>query len=121
MVAKIIEKTKNESYVSSNTSEIGVQFEEKVADLYRKLGYRVSFTPSSGDYGVDLIAESNNMRIGIQCKNHGGNIGVDAVMQANSGALYYDCKNSVVAAPVGFTKRAYEMAGKLNVELLIIN
>ncbi|XKF16768.1 restriction endonuclease [Halomonas sp. BLK-85] len=107
-------------YSSESSVKIGLDFEKKIAEIYERIGYKVSYTSASGDFGIDLIAESNSGRIGIQCKNHGANVGVDAVMQTHSGALYYDCKNSVVVSSSGFTKSAYEMASKLKVELLTI-
>lgn len=100
--------------------EHGGVFEVRVAGLYKALGYEVTLTPSTGDFGIDILAKSNNGIIGIQCKNYAGNVGVDAVMQAHSGAVYYQCKSSAVVAPNGFTEAAYEMANKLGVELLVL-
>lgn len=122
IIKKVLELDQLSSKRSSESSvEIGLEFEKKVAEMYERIGYNVSFTSTTGDFGIDLIAESNNGRIGVQCKSYGSSVGVDAVMQAHSGALYYDCKNSVVASSNGFTKSAYEMANKLKVELLTIN
>jgi hypothetical protein len=97
----------------------GVHFENSVVALYRQLGYIVTETPSTGDFGVDVIAQSNIERIGIQCKQHAANVGVEAVMQAHSGGHYYGCSRFVVCATEGFTQAAQEMAEKLKVELLV--
>jgi HJR/Mrr/RecB family endonuclease len=97
----------------------GVHFENSIIELYRQLGYVVTETPSTGDFGIDVIAQSNIERIGIQCKKHATNVGVEAVMQAHSGGHYYGCSRFVVCATEGFTQAAQEMAEKLKVELLI--
>lgn len=103
-----------------STLEVGGDLEDRVAALYKSLGYEVVFTPSTRDFGVDILAKSNNGVVGVQCKNYSGNVGVDAVMQAHSGSAYYNCSSSVVVAPSGFTEAAYEMANKLGVELLVL-
>ncbi|MFD2190769.1 restriction endonuclease [Pistricoccus aurantiacus] len=120
MIDKLLALETGASEPTPTNVEIGNHLESLVANLYRKLGYTVTETPATSDFGIDLIAKSNSGLVGIQCKNYLGNVGVDAVMQAHSGALYYDCKNSVVVASNGFTKAAYQMANKLNVELLVL-
>ncbi|WP_204126631.1 restriction endonuclease [Pseudomonas ogarae] len=98
---------------------IGLGLEKAVLELYRIIGYTVSETSASGDFGIDILAQSNTEKIGIQCKNHAGNVGVDSVMQAHSGGHYYGCSRFVVYSASGFTSGAFEMAKKLNVELLV--
>jgi restriction system protein len=120
MIDKILSQESGTNEPTQTSVEIGNHLESQVADLYRKLGYGITETPATNDFGIDLIARSNSGLVGIQCKNYTDNVGVEAVMQAHSGALYYDCKSSVVVASSGFTKAAYEMANKLNVELLVL-
>jgi DNA-binding protein H-NS len=46
----------------------GSEFESAIALLYARKGYQVKKTPSSGDFGVDVIAEKKGRRIVIQAK-----------------------------------------------------
>jgi|TARA_Y100000592_G_scaffold98031_1_gene170112 HJR/Mrr/RecB family endonuclease len=106
--------------VETQTSNLkGARFEKVVLEHYNTAGYSVSETASTGDFGIDILAQSNVEKIGIQCKNHSGMVGVEAVMQAHSGGNYYDCTRFIVYSTNGFTPAALEMASKLRVELLI--
>jgi hypothetical protein len=109
----------NADLLKPSSSFVGLSLEKAVFELYRLVGYAVSETSTSGDFGIDIIAQSNVEKIGIQCKNYTGNVGVEAVMQAHSGGHYYGCTRFIVYGTSGFTSAALEMATKLNVELLI--
>lgn len=102
-----------------SSNAVGLSLEKAVLELYRIIGYAVSETSATGDFGIDILAQSNAEKIGIQCKNHAGTVGVEAVMQAHSGGHYYGCTRFVVYSASGFTPAALEMANKLKVELLI--
>jgi HJR/Mrr/RecB family endonuclease len=108
-----------QSMVTQTTDNKGLSFEKDILEFYRTAGYSVSETSSTGDFGIDILAQSNVEKIGIQCKNHSGMVGVEAVMQAHSGGNYYDCSRFIVYSTNGFTPAALEMASKLRVELLI--
>ncbi len=38
----------------------GRQFEEYVGTLFEKHGYRITYTPATGDFGADLILKKGN-------------------------------------------------------------
>lgn len=44
------------------------QFEDRIADLYRRLGYTVEQTPYSGDRGRDAIIRLNGATYLVECK-----------------------------------------------------
>lgn len=46
------------------------EFEDAVADMYRRLGYIVEQTPYSNDHGKDGIAYKNNKKYVIECKRY---------------------------------------------------
>jgi restriction system protein len=79
------------------------------------LGYSVSFTPASGDQGVDLIANRQGRRIAIQCKDYKAPVGNDAAQQVFSGAAFYGAQIAFVIAPNGFTPAARRLASTLGV------
>ena len=46
----------------------GRDFEIFIAEFFEKRGYEVELTPSSGDYGIDVIIKSEFSKVGIQTK-----------------------------------------------------
>ena len=51
------------------SSMSGWDFERYCADCLLKKGFtKAEVTSGSGDHGVDIIAEQNGIRFGIQCK-----------------------------------------------------
>jgi len=48
----------------------GQEFEKFLALLFSKIGYSTELTKVSGDQGIDIIAEKNGKKIGIQAKYH---------------------------------------------------
>jgi restriction system protein len=88
----------------------GVEFEEFVAAQLRTRGWGVTHTASAGDYGVDLVAKKDGIRMAVQCKRLAKAVGVAAVQQVVSGALQHGCNQTVVVTNQGFTKAAYRLA-----------
>ena len=80
--------------------------------------YKVSFTKTTGDYGIDITADDDIVRIAIQCKcYHGHSVGNDAVQQVVSGKEFYGCDKAMVVTNSTFTPAAIEQAKKSNVIL----
>ena len=96
----------------------GVEFEEYLAGLFRKQGYKAEMTPSSGDYGADLVLVKDGQRIAIQAKRYAGSVGVAAVQEALSGMAYYQCGAAWVVTTGTFTPNAGELAEKSGVRLI---
>jgi restriction system protein len=88
----------------------GTAFEDYVAARLRRAGWQVTFTPLTGDYGVDLIAEKDGKLVAIQCKRHGNSVGVSAVQQVVSGARHHGCTKSIVVSNQEFTRAAKQLA-----------
>ncbi|OBH28603.1 hypothetical protein A5692_22630 [Mycobacterium sp. E342] len=88
----------------------GVEFERYVAARLRRAGWRVTFTPPVGDYGVDLIAERDGHSVAVQCKRYGQSVGVAAVQQVVSGARHHGCTRSIVVSNREFTRAAKQLA-----------
>jgi restriction system protein len=88
----------------------GVEFEEFVAAQLRTVGWSVTRTASTGDYGVDLIAKRNGACMAVQCKRQAKAVGVAAVQQVVAGALQHRCNQTVVVSNRGFTKAARQLA-----------
>lgn len=96
----------------------GHQFEYFCADLLRKNGFsNVEVTQGSGDHGIDILAEKDDISYAIQCKCYSSNIGNAAVQQAHSGKGFYHKDVAVVMTNRHFTAQAIEEAKTLGVKL----
>ncbi|MCI8996574.1 MAG: restriction endonuclease [Lachnospiraceae bacterium] len=96
----------------------GWEFEEYAARLLEKNGFRhVQVTRSSGDQGVDILAERDGTSYAIQCKHYTGKISNKAVQEAYAGAEYYGCDVPVVLTDSSFTRSARELGESIGVEL----
>jgi len=96
----------------------GVEFENYVEALLRRDGYKTETTPTSGDYGVDLVAIKDKQRIAIQCKRYTKAIDQAAVREVYAGMTKYQCSLGVVITNRHFTKHAVELAGSTNCILI---
>lgn len=91
----------------------GLEFEAYVAELLRRHGYRhVSLTEPS-DMGVDIIAEKNGERWGVQTKRCTGRVGDFAVKQVVAGLRPYRCSRAMVITNSTYTNRAKKL-GRYN-------
>lgn len=96
----------------------GLQFEHRCAELLRYRGFhKVTVTKGSGDQGVDILAQKNGIKFGIQCKYYSHPVGNKAIQEAYAGTDFYDCDKAMVMTNSTFTKAARELADKLEVEL----
>jgi len=94
----------------------GFEFEYYCADLLAANGFiEVEVTKSSGDYGIDILAEKDGVTYAIQCKRYTGPVGVKAVQEAYAGRDYYDRMVGAVMTNQYFTKPAAEAARKLKI------
>ena len=89
----------------------GHEFEQFIANLLRKLGYqKVEVTPGSGDQGVDVLAEKDDIRYAMQCKCYASDLGNTPVQEVNTGKVIYHCHVGVVVTNRYFTQGAKEAA-----------
>jgi restriction system protein len=96
----------------------GSEFEEYIAFLFGRLGYRVCKTSKGGDFGLDIIARSANNSLGIQCKRWKNKIGVKAIQEVVAGCIHYGCDTPMVVTNSRFTKQAEQMARSTNCVLV---
>jgi restriction system protein len=96
----------------------GTDFENYIAARLERAGWHVTFTPASGDYGVDLIARREDRSVAVQCKRLGRPVGVAAVQQVVAGARHHDCAKSIVISNQEFTDAAKKLAFTHNCQLI---
>lgn len=95
----------------------GIEFEQFLCLLFEKMGYMTIQTKGSGDQGIDVIAQNNICKIGIQAKRYTGNVGNAAVQEALAGKMFYNCDRVMVITNSTFTPMAVDLANKTHVEL----
>ena len=89
----------------------GIEFEQYVTNMLEDIGYsNVKLTKASNDYGVDIVAEKDNIKYAIQCKNYNSPLGNSCVQEVYSGKKYYNCHIAVVITNSTFTANAKELA-----------
>lgn len=95
----------------------GHSFEHWCADLLKLNGFEnVSVTPGSGDQGVDILAEKDEVKYAIQCKCYSNDLGNSPVQEVHTGRTVYKCQIGIVMTNQGFTdgaKKAAEATGVL--------
>lgn len=114
----IQEKTKNNEQAPQAPIHTGVDYENYVESLLQTSGFNVSRTPTTGDQGVDLVAEKNGTRIAIQCKYYSKPVGNKAVQEVIAGRDFYNCQFACVVSNNSFTPAARKIANFSNVLLL---
>ena len=96
----------------------GHDFEYYCADILKKNGFsNVKVTQGSGDHGIDILADKDDISYAIQCKCYSSNIGNAAVQQAHTGKSIYHKDIAVVLTNQYFTTQAKEEADVLGVKL----
>lgn len=89
----------------------GHSFEYWCADLLRNCGYQnVEVTKGSGDQGVDIIAEKDDLRYAIQCKRYASKLSNKPIQEIYAGKSLYNCDVGVVMTNSHFTSGAVELA-----------
>lgn len=97
----------------------GYEFEEYVANLYKKLGYRIEeVTKKSGDQGADVIAYKDNVKYVIQVKFYSNPVGNKAVQEVVASIGMYKADKGIVVTNSTFTSSAVELANANNIELV---
>jgi hypothetical protein len=96
----------------------GTDFEDYMAEVFRKQGYEVELTPTSGDQGVDLLLNKQGLRVAVQLKRYQGGVGNKAVQEIHSGKGFYDADEGWVITTSTYTRSARQLANKLGIRLI---
>lgn len=88
----------------------GEEFEQFLGELFKKRGFKITYTSISGDYGADLILRDGDEKIALQAKRYSGNVGVKAVQEVIGAVKMYDADEAWVVTNSYFTKQAIKLA-----------
>jgi len=114
---KIMGNTLNHNEITVDIDNMsGTEFERFVGDLFVKMGFRVDYTPASGDQGVDMVAEKET-KIAIQAKCYAQPVGNSAIQEVVAGKTHYGCDLAYVITNNTFTAAAKKLASSNNVVL----
>lgn len=111
-------KTYNNLTLAQVDKMSGEDFELLLANLFTQMGYTVRTTPTTGDYGADLLLFSNTNVTVVQAKRYKSNVGVSAVQEIVSAKPVYSASHAVVVSNAEFTKAAQNLALANNVRLI---
>ena len=92
----------------------GLVFEKYLAKLLKTQGYRNVQLTEEYDYGIDIIAEKDGIRWGIQVKRYSGLVKAAAVRQAVTALRIYNCDRALVVTNSSFSRVAQELADSNN-------
>lgn len=95
------------------------EFEEFVAKLFRNMEYEAHTTSSSGDFGIDVVAENGEEKVVIQVKKFSpGNVISLQPVQRTLGAIpFFEADRAIFITTSSFTRSAREVEIKGNIEL----
>ena len=111
------EERLSQANINEVDSMSGIEFEEYLEVLFKKLGYKVKRTKASNDYGADLILNGES-RIAIQAKRYNKTVGVKAIQEVNSARQYYNTTYAWVITNNYFSSNAINLANVTNVKLV---
>ncbi|MFI5240612.1 MAG: restriction endonuclease [Candidatus Saccharimonadia bacterium] len=88
----------------------GLEFEHYVANLLRASGFRGVSLTERYDFGIDIIAEKDGIRWGIQVKRYSGLVKASAVRQVVTGLKLYGCDQAMVITNSTYSAVARRLA-----------
>ncbi|MDE6201826.1 MAG: restriction endonuclease [Clostridiales bacterium] len=88
----------------------GEQFEKYMEQYFKRKGYNTYRTPTSGDWGIDLIITTGTERIGIQLKRYSKKVSLRAVQEVLGGFEHYNLTKGMVITNNYFQTSAITLA-----------
>ncbi len=98
----------------------GTDFEAWVTAVIESGGMAAENIRDRGDFGVDVIAEVDGVRVGIQVKRSASSVGNSAVQEALAGSGYHNCALAAVVTQSRFTSPARAQAEHARVPVLLV-
>jgi restriction system protein len=96
----------------------GIEFEEYLGTLFKNQGYHVTYTPTTGDYGADLILKKDKEVIVVQAKRYNQTVGVKAVQEVIPAIKMYKATAAWVITNSTYTKQSLTLAKSNHVRMI---
>lgn len=87
-----------------------LEFERYVAMLLKSNGYHNVSLTEKYDLGVDIIAEKDGVRWGVQVKHYSGLVKASAIRQVVTGLKMYGCDRAMVVTNSTYSATARRLA-----------
>ena len=87
-----------------------LEFEVYIAKLLKYRGFSNVRLTEKYDYGVDIIADKDDIRWGVQVKRYGNMVKAEAVRQVFTALVRYKCNRAMVVTNSTFSRPAKELA-----------
>jgi len=107
-----------QSGISEIDQMTGRQFEEYVDTLITSQGYSHKYTPTTGDYGADLILKKGQETIFVQAKRYKQTVGVKAVQEVIPAIKMYNATAAWVVTNSTYTKQSLTLAKRNDVRMI---
>lgn len=112
-----VQRRLQESGIEDADNMSGVEFEEFLLHHFTKRGYQGYLTPTTEDYGADILLHKDGRRIAAQAKRWKSAVGIKAVQEVIGATKYYNADKAMVITNSTFTENAFELAKANGVEL----
>lgn len=106
-----------ESGILEVDSMTGKEFESFLVLPFEELGYTVTLTQDSQDYGADLILNKDGSKTVVQAKRSKNPVGIKAVQEVAGAVRHYKGNKGRVITNNRFTENACKLAESNDVEL----
>lgn len=94
------------------------EFEARVSQLFRELGYSVRPTPPSNLHDVDLLLESTSRKVAVQIKRWKAPVGDRSIYGLFTGRIHYATDEAWLLTTSEFTRKAVKLAQTTGVRLV---
>ena len=116
--ANRFKKRMQQSGIDEIDQMTGRQFEEYIGTLFEKQGYRVTYTPATGDFGADLILKKEREVVVVQAKRYKSSVGIAAVQEVIPAVKMYKANAAWVVSNSYYTKAAMKLAKSNHVRMI---
>lgn len=96
----------------------GYDFERFLGVVFESMGFKVEFTPESGDFGADLILKGNGRTVAVQAKRYDRTVGVDAIQAVHAARSHYNTAEAWVVTNQSFSRAGQQLAASSSVRLV---
>jgi hypothetical protein len=96
----------------------GREFENWAAAPFRRQGYTVNFTETTGDHGIDLILIKDGQTSAVQCKRWSDSVGEPVLRDFYGALVSAGISSGIVMTTSTFTASAKEFARGAPIRLL---
>lgn len=96
----------------------GIEFEQEIGNLFEEEGYKVSFTPASGDEGVDIKLRKGDKFIIVQCKAHKDPVGANIARELGGAMFHFKADEAILVCIGGFTSGVHDYVKDKPIKLM---